>query len=387
MIRSEQLPTGWDIRPLGDVVFFLDHLRKPITQSERKAGNYPYYGANGQQGTINGFIFDEPLVLLAEDGGHFGTEDKTIAYSVEGKCWVNNHAHVLRPNKSIDFRFLARQLEQYNVSKFLSGSTRAKLTKGNAAKIPIGVPPLEEQKRIAAILDKADAIRRKRQQAMALADTFLRSVFLDMFGDPVTNPKGWDEAPLNTIAIIGSGATKGKKYQNQTLVDIPYMRVANVQDGWINTNDVQNISVSKTDAKKYALEKGDLLLTEGGDPDKLGRGAVWDGSIAPCIHQNHIFKVRFDKSIALPEFASFLIGSARGKRYFLRAAKQTTGIATINKTQLSVFPMIIPPMEMQRKFFNILQTAGETKHTLTSATVQTKNMFRSLQQRAFSGKM
>ena len=117
---------------------------------------YPYYGANGQQGTIANFIFDEPLVLLAEDGGHFENPDRGIAYRISGKTWVNNHAHVLRPKADIDLAYLCRVLENYDVTPFVTGTTRGKLTKGGASEIPIPLPPLHEQRRIAAILDKAD---------------------------------------------------------------------------------------------------------------------------------------------------------------------------------------------------------------------------------------
>ncbi|PKN41230.1 MAG: restriction endonuclease [Deltaproteobacteria bacterium HGW-Deltaproteobacteria-18] len=255
----------------------------------------------------------------------------------------------------------------------------------SVAEIKIPLPPLPEQKRIAAILDQVDTIRRKRQDAIALADTFLRSVFLKMFGDPVTNSMGWDEVLLKNVASIGSGVTKGKKYKELKLVEVPYMRVANVQDGWIDTSDMKSISVSPTDVARFSIKKGDLLLTEGGDPDKLGRGAVWDGSISPCIHQNHIFKVRFDTSFVLPEYASFLIGSIRGKRYFLCAAKQTTGIATINKTQLSNFKMLVPDMKLQQQFSDTVLRAKVTWKKLEQLADVSNNIFSSLQQRAFRG--
>ena len=182
MIRPDQLCSSWTIKPLGDVVEFLDHLRKPITAKDRKAGPYPYYGANGQQDSVAGYIFDEPLILMAEDGGYFDDPSRPIAYRVEGKCWVNNHAHVLRPNPGVDIDFLCRQLEHYDVTQFVNGATRQKLNKSIALEIPITLPSYKEQKRIAVILDKADAIRRKRQQAIKLADDFLRATFLDMFG-------------------------------------------------------------------------------------------------------------------------------------------------------------------------------------------------------------
>ncbi len=253
--------------------------------------------------------------------------------------------------------------------------------------IEIPLPQISEQKRIATILDKADAIRHKRRQAIQLADEFFRSVFLDMFGDPVLNPKGWKEARLDQISEIVSGVTKGRKLIGQATVLIPYMRVANVQDGRILTDDVQEIEALESEIEKYRLKRGDILLTEGGDPDKLGRGAVWHGEIDPCIHQNHIFRVRTDKKMILPEYLSALIGSQRGKRYFLKAAKQTTGVASINKTQLSGFPALVPPIDTQHEYLSRLKKFDHMIYIQMNKYKESGNLFNSLVQRAFRGEL
>src|SRR5262249_49270338 len=132
MISRSSVSGAFPTKPLGDVVEFLDCMGGPGTESERRAGPYRYYGANGQQGTIDDFIFDEPLVLLAEDGGHFGDPSRGIAYRVSGKTWVNNHAHVLRPNGELDLRFLCRVLENYDVTPWVTRTTRGKLTQAGA---------------------------------------------------------------------------------------------------------------------------------------------------------------------------------------------------------------------------------------------------------------
>ena len=128
----------------------------------------------------------------------------------------------------------------------------------------IPLPPLPEQKRIAAILDKADAIRRKRQETIRLLDEFLRSVFLEMFGDPVRNEKGWEVRQLSQTAEIVSGVTKGRDLSGKDIISVPYMRVANVQDGHIDLSDIKMIDVLPVDMEKYRLQTGDILLTEGG---------------------------------------------------------------------------------------------------------------------------
>ena len=199
MISRDTIQRGFPIRPLGDVAEFLDSRRRPITASERIPGPYPYYGANEQQDSVADYIFDEPLILLAEDGGLFDQPDRGIAYVIEGKTWVNNHAHVLRPRSHARLRYLVRVLENYDVTPWITGSTRAKLTKAGASKIQIPLPPLAEQGRIAGILDAADALRAKRREALAQLDTLLQSTFLDMFGDPVTNPMGWEQCVVGDV--------------------------------------------------------------------------------------------------------------------------------------------------------------------------------------------
>jgi type I restriction enzyme S subunit len=180
VISPRSFGNNYPIRKLGEVVEFLDHKRRPISESERVSGPYPYYGANGQQDTVADFLFNEPLVLLAEDGGHFDNPDRGIAYGASGKCWVNNHAHVLRPTERVDVAYLARVLENYDVSRFVTGTTRGKLTKSSAEKLLIPIPPLPEQRRIAGILDKTDELRSKRKRTLEMLDSLTQC---DLSGD------------------------------------------------------------------------------------------------------------------------------------------------------------------------------------------------------------
>lgn len=151
------------------------------------------------------------------------------------------------------------------------------------------------------------------------------------------------------VADIASGITLGRKTEDLELVDVPYLRVANVQDGHLTLGDIKTIAATRREIKKWALEDGDLLLTEGGDLDKLGRGACWRNQVPLCIHQNHIFRVRLPKDRYDPDFVSFQIGSPYGKAYFLAHAKKTTGIASINQRVLGAFPLISPPLDVQRR--------------------------------------
>ena len=253
--------------------------------------------------------------------------------------------------------------------------------------IEIPLPPIDTQRKIAAILDKAQELIDLRKAQIEKLDDFLRSVFLDMFGDPVTNPKGWEVDRLDNVAEIVSGVAKGRKLVNQQTVFVPYMRVANVQDGHLVLDEIKQIEVLPSDVTKYALLDGDLLATEGGDPDKLGRCAIWKGQIKECIHQNHIFRIRLQTNKVMPEYVSFLMGSKHGKKYFLRSSKQTTGIASINSTQLKSFPAFLPPLPLQQQFAAIVEKTEQQKTLMQQSLTEMENNFSSLMQQAFRGEL
>ena len=254
------------------------------------------------------------------------------------------------------------------------------------AEVDVPLPPLPEQRRIAAILDQAETLRTQRRAALAQLDSLTQSLFLDMFGDPVTNPKGWpDVLKLGEVADLVSGVTKGRNLEGKTTRELPYLAVANVQDKFLKLGAVKSIEATEEEISKYGIKRNDLLLTEGGDPDKLGRGTLWNDELPECIHQNHVFRVRLTSAQLTPLFLNWLVGSQRGKDYFLRSAKQTTGIASINMTQLRNFPLLVPPLPLQQTFATRVQAieALKTQHRAALATQDA--LFASLQQRAFAG--
>ncbi len=254
------------------------------------------------------------------------------------------------------------------------------------ASIQIPLPPLEEQRRIAAILDQAETLRTQRRAALALLDSLTQSLFLEMFGDPVANDRGWpDTLTLGEVAAITSGVTKGRKLEGKVTRKVPYLAVANVQDKALRLGDIKSIEATEDEIAKYRLQKDDLLLTEGGDPDKLGRGSLWHNELPECIHQNHIFRVRLTHAALHPLFLNWLVGSTRGKNYFLRSAKQTTGIASINMTQLRRFPLLVPPLPLQQTFATRIAAIETLKATHRQALAALDALFASLQQRAFAG--
>lgn len=161
-------------------------------------------------------------------------------------------------------------------------------------------------------------------------------------------PVEWSISKLDHVATIQTGIAKGKTGIKNP-VELPYLRVANVQDGYLDLREIKSIAVDRSEVDRYRLKSGDVLLTEGGDLDKLGRGCLWEGQVVPCLHQNHVFAVRTNPEVLLPSFFALQIAGPHGRRYFLGCAKQTTNLASINSSQLRNFPVFIPPLAEQSK--------------------------------------
>jgi type I restriction enzyme S subunit len=160
-------------------------------------------------------------------------------------------------------------------------------------------------------------------------------------------PKDWQVMQLHEVAQVQSGIAKNAKRQVRNAVDVHYLRVANVQDGYLDLSEMSTLRVSREELVRYAVLPGDVLMNEGGDLDQLGRGSIWRGEFEPCVHQNHVFVVRC-RSGLLPEFLNAWTSSTSARRYFLLAGKQTTNLASINKTALGELPVLLPGTDEQR---------------------------------------
>lgn len=200
----------------------------------------------------------------------------------------------------------------------------------------------------------------------------------------------WPTKQLDEIAEIRSGVTLGRRLIGPT-IRLPYLRVANVQDGYLDLAEIKEVEVLETEAEKWKLQQNDILLTEGGDWDKLGRGTVWREEIPDCIHQNHIFSVRARSETFVPEFISKLISSPIGKGYFQNASKQTTNLASINQRQLKAFPIFQPPLPEQRQIvaeLDALQAEVDAlKRLQAESAAELDALLPAILDRAFKGEL
>lgn len=161
-------------------------------------------------------------------------------------------------------------------------------------------------------------------------------------------PADWDVIELATRTTIQSGIAKNANAALRDPVAVPYLRVANVQDGYLDLREVALIEIERSDLNRYAVLPGDVLMNEGGDLDKLGRGALWHGQIDPCVHQNHVFVVRCKNGL-VPEYLNAWTSTAQARRYFMLAGRQTTNLASINKTSLGELTVAVPPTEGEQR--------------------------------------
>jgi type I restriction enzyme S subunit len=182
-------------------------------------------------------------------------------------------------------------------------------------------------------------------------------------------PAHWEVARLKHVATVRGGVAKGRNLGDSPTVTLPYLRVANVQDGYIDLTEVAEIEVAVSEVERYSLRKGDVLMNEGGDNDKLGRGDVWNGEIHPCLHQNHVFAVRPSRIVS--EWLALLTSSDYAKRFFESRAKQTTNLASISSSNLSELPVLLPPEREQREL--LTKVAGRLG-PLESAVSRAKAM-------------
>ena len=198
-------------------------------------------------------------------------------------------------------------------------------------------------------------------------------------------PEGWKKVPLETIAEVRSGVAKGKSGLKDPIT-VQYLRVANVQDGHINLNDVKDIQIERHQLERYSLKFGDVLMNEGGDFDKLGRGDVWQAQIKPCLHQNHVFAVRPIPQEMDSFYLAALAASSYGKKYFLSCAKRSTNLASINSTQLKEFPVLVPPLPEQKKIAKILSVWEKAIATSEQLLVNRQQQKKALMQQLLTGK-
>ena len=347
-------------------------------QVENPAGKYPIYGSGGVMGYADDYICPENTVVI----GRKGSINKPIF--VTTPFWnVDTAFGLVAKSEFLLPKYLYYFCEWFDFEKLNTMVTIPSLTKANLLQIPIHLPSMEDQRKIVQKFEAVELLILHRQDEIHALDQLIKARFVEMFGDMLTNPMNWPEQKLESMADIVSGITKGRRIQTSELFNVPYMAVSNVKDGYIDWTTVKTIDASQAEINQYRLMPNDVLMTEGGDPDKLGRGAIIHNPPKDCIHQNHIFRVRLDQRLVLPVFMEQYLQHQRAKRYFLGCAKQTTGIASINIKQLRALPILMPPLELQEQFAAFVSQVDRSKAAVSESLRKIQTIYACLLQNYF----
>ena len=335
-----------------DCCEILDSQRKPVTESERIPGMYPYYGANGIQGTINQYIFDDKLVLVAEDGGHFGSKIKPIAYLVNGKCWVNNHAHVLRAKKGFLAEYICYSLMFYKIEGYINGATRQKLTQAALRKLIIPKRTVEYQKAIVDRLELVRCIIEKKQNIINELDLLIKSRFVEMFGD-----------------IKERGRFKVKKWKD--VLDIfngKDYKIVQVDKGGYPVYGSGGIIARAND---YICPAGTIIIGRKGSINNpiLVNEKFWNVDTAFGIVPKEIINNSY-----LYYFC---------KQYNFNHLNKATTLPSLTKRDLLEIEINIPALEEQVKFSEFVNQINKLKSDVQKSIDETQLLMDSLMQEYF----
>lgn len=306
-----------------------------------------------------------------------------IAIAGRDLC-TNQGFKSLVPGEKVDglYLYYCMKHSSQRLQALGNGATFKEVSKKIVEEFEIPLPPIPEQKRIAAILDEADAIRRKRQHAIQLADKFLRAVFLDMFGDPVTNLKGF---PIGTIRDLVESANYGSSAKaSEDRGDYPMLRMGNITyEGAIDMTNLKYVDLSEKEKPKYLVAKGDLLFNRTNSKELVGKTAVYDKD-DPVAIAGYLIRVRTNAK-GNGYYISGYLNSAHGKATLQNMCKSIVGMANINAQEMQDIPILLPPAKLQDQYRNIVILTKTKLSVHQTALEGNLELFSSLSQKAFSG--
>lgn len=385
-MSSIRYPAHWTSQKLKHVASLKSG--EGITSNDiSDLGEYPVYGGNGVRGYTSSYTHEGTYPLIGRQGALCGN----INYA-SGKFWASEHAVVVHVRDGHVVRWLGELLRSMNLNQYSQSAAQPGISVEVIENLPIPIPPQPEQEVIANYLDREtariDGLIAAKERMLALleekrAALISRVVTRGLDSNVPLKPSGqewlgeipahWGVQRLKQLAEVRGGLTLGKQYSGD-LFEYPYLRVANVQDGYLDLEDVLTVEVPASEAASNLLATGDVLMNEGGDIDKLGRGCVWRDEIAPCLHQNHVFAVRPHSVDS--DWLALWTSTLEAKRYFESRAKRSTNLASISGSNIKELPVPLPPIEEQlaiRQFLDdrrhrLEKVGSELRHSLCLLT-------------------
>jgi type I restriction enzyme S subunit len=392
MSELYQLPDGWEWKTIEDLCEILDRLRKPISQKDRISGEFPYYGASGILDYINDFIFDERLLLIGEDGAKWGANENT-SFIADGKYWVNNHAHIMRPNKDLVIdSLLVYYLNATDLDEYITGATVKKLNQQKLKSIKIPLPPLSEQQRIVSRLDKLfekiDKAIALHQKNMDEANAFMGSVLNDVFGEL---EEKYETKTLNEVSKIISGyAFKSGDFSNNN--EIKSIKITNVGVNSFVEDDENRLPKSFLDKlSKYTVCSGDIVIA-------LTRPYISNGLKVTFVPNSYDGAFVNQRVAAIQSKDN--ISSINFIYHYLCTSYVLTNVMELSKTlnqpnlsikDLSNFELPLPPLLIQQKVVKYLDEISEKIEKVKQAQKEKMDSLKALKasilDRAFRGEL
>ena len=399
MSEENNIPKHWKVKKFED---FLDYIQPTqfIVDSTDYSEDYkiPVLTAGksfilGNTNEKNG-IFNSLPVIIFDD---FTTANKFVNFPFKVK---SSAMKILKPrNETVNIKFVYYYMQTVRITF----DTHKRYWISVFSKLPVPSPPLNEQyaivSKIEELLSDLENGKQQLQIAQQQLKIYRQSLLKWAYKGKLTNnnvkdgelPKGWKLVKLNEICKIIGGVTKGKDYKGQQTISLPYLRVANVQDGYLDLKIIKTIEVLPSDLDKYRLFYGDILYTEGGDKDKLGRGTIWKNEVKDCIHQNHIFRARPLSEKSNSKYIAYFSQTKSAKNYFFKHGKQTTNLASINLTILSGLPLPICSKEEQQLIVDELESkltvCDKIEETISQSLLHAESLRQSILKKAFEGKL
>ena len=360
---------GWMFKKLGEVCDVMDSKRKPITKSERQGGDIPYYGATGVLDYVKDYIFDGRFLLVGEDGAKWGKDDET-AYIIEGKSWVNNHVHVLKIHDDVLDIFVKYYLNAKDLNSYITGAVVPKLTQAALVSIPILLPPLSTQTHIVSELDLLQSIIRNEKEQLKELDNFAQAIFYDMFGDPVTNDKGWEVKTFGDIGTLQRGSGLSKK----DLVDeghpcILYGQI-HTRFGAFTKKHISCIPESLVSTTKTA-HCGDVIMAiTSEDVEGSCKSTVWLGDYDIAVGSDTAILHHSQNGIYISYYT-------QTKAFYEEKAKYAHGfkVTHISTKEIASIPIMLPPLSIQQSFATKIENIGKQKVSICESIEETQKLF------------
>ena len=374
---------------LGEVTINIDNRRKPLNNLQRieksLTKKYPYCGANNIIDFIDEYIFDEneEILCIAEDGGSWG-KDEECTYVMNEKCWVNNHAHVLKMKSGVDINYIKLNLDYIDLSSYITGSTRGKLTKSSLEKIEIKLPDYHTQISISKKISDIQNLITKKKVQIQKYNELVKSRFNEMFGDPVLNEMGWEKHRLSKLTLkIGSGATPRGGRESYVNEGIALIRSMNVYDGKFIFKDLAYLTnVQAEKLNNVIVESDDVLLNITGA--SVSRCCIVPQNILPARVNQHVSIIRCKKHLLSPIFLNQLLITSEFKSLLLKIGESSGATRqAITKNQIEELTIPLPPLSLQNEFADFVAQVDKSQLAIQKSLEELETLKKSLMQEYF----